>query len=117
MATTTRKRPIRQAERSVKGFQGQPERPPIARAGKPAPSTRLTTRAQPQAGPKLNELRGKIARMEKERSRMRDGALYELAQIETILGSLTMTSFSVVATAVAVAEIRMHCDTLRKVLG
>lgn len=120
MATTSKRKMIREATSSVQGRQAERTRQPATRqpaAPSATPPSRVGARSQVQGGPKLNELRGKIARIEKERTATRDQALGELAQIEELLGQLTMTSFSMVATATRVAEIRTHIDTLRKVLA
>lgn len=119
MATSAKKKMIREATSSVQGRQAERARAPVARAPS-APAAAGPSRVgarQPQAGPKLNELRGKIARMEKERARVSDAALTEIAEIETILGHLTHTAFSVVATAAKAEEIRARCAALRKVLS
>lgn len=120
MATTSKRKMIREATSSVQGRQGERARQPATRQSAPPsamPPSRVGTRSQVQGGPKLNELRGKIARLEKERTVARDQALVELVQIEELLGQITMTSFSVVATATRVAEIRAHVDALRRMLA
>lgn len=118
MATSAKKKMIREATSSVQGRQAERTRAPVARApSAPATGPSRVGARQPQAGPKLNELRGKIARLEKERARVRELALAEITEIETILGYLTHTAFSAVATATNANEIRDRCAALRKVLS
>lgn len=117
MATTSKRKTIREASSSVQGRQAERTRAPIARQPA-APSatgpSRVGARSQPQGGPKLNELRGKLARLEQERLQSKADIGQHVAAIEALLDQLSATPVSVVQTDEA---IRIRCMAIREVLG
>lgn len=117
MATTSKRKTIREATSSVQGRQqGQRTRVASPRQTAPAataPPSRLGPRSQ-QGGPKLNELRGKIAKLEQERLRMRRECNEQISEIETLLLQLSATPASVWETGEAIREC---CSAIRGVLA